>query len=207
MPALEALLRPAASMINRQIAAKSPARALSTKLAGRVMALRVTNTALSMYLIVDDKQLLLSTEYNDDPDVVISGSLPALTRLAGPAGDAVIRDGDVELTGDALVAQQFQKLLRYGRPDIEEELSGVVGDVAAHGIGEFFRSLGDWSRQARDTMRQNVGEYLQEESRSVPSRDEVDSFRGQVDALRDDVARFEARVGAMEARSAAQENT
>lgn len=207
MPSLEALLRPAASMINRQIAAKSPARQLCAGLAGRVMALRVSNTALAMYLVADENQVMLSAEYNEDPDVVITGSLLALTRLAGPDGDAMIRDGEVELIGDALVAQQFQKLLRYGRPDIEEELSGVVGDVAAHGIGEFIRSVGEWGRQARDTMRQNVGEYLQEESRSVPSRDEVDAFRGQVDALRDDVARFEARIGAIEARPESRENT
>jgi ubiquinone biosynthesis protein UbiJ len=207
MPSLEALLRPAASMINRQIAAKSPARQLCAGLAGRVMALRVSNTALAMYLVADENQVMLSAAYNEDPDVVITGSLLALTRLAGPDGDAMIRDGEVELIGDALVAQQFQKLLRYGRPDIEEELSGVVGDVAAHGIGEFIRSVGEWGRQARDTMRQNVGEYLQEESRSVPSRDEVDAFRGQVDALRDDVARFEARIGAIEARPESRENT
>ena len=207
MPSLEALLRPAASMINRQIAAKSPARQLCAGLAGRVMALRVSNTALAMYLVADENQVMLSAAYNEDPDVVITGSLLALTRLAGPDGDAMIRDGEVELIGDALVAQQFQKLLRYGRPDIEEELSGVVGDVAAHGIGEFVRSVGEWGRQARDTMRQNVGEYLQEESRSVPSRDEVDAFRGQVDALRDDVARFEARIGAIEARPESRENT
>ena len=43
-------------------------------------------------------------------------------------------------------------------------------------------------------MRQNLSEYLQEESRAVPSRHEVDTFRQQVDTLRDDVARFEARL-------------
>ena len=131
MSSLEALLRPALSMINRQIEAKTPARELCAKLADRVMAIRVRNTAIAIYLLVDNDRVRLSTDYEQDPDVVISGSLLALTRLAGPAGEAVIRDGDVELSGDALLAQDFQKLLRYGRPDIEEELSGVVGDIAA----------------------------------------------------------------------------
>lgn len=206
MSSLEALLRPAASMINRQIKAKTPARDLCSTLADRVMALRVTNTALAIYLIVDDDQLLLSTDYEQEPDVVVSGSLLALTRLLGPAGDSVIRDGGVELSGDTLLAQQFQKLLRYGRPDIEEELSGVVGDVAAHGLGEFVRSVGEWGREARATMRQNIGEYLQEESRAVPTRDEVETFREQVDVLRDDVARFEARLKVIETKPGPQEN-
>ena len=42
-------------------------------------------------------------------------------------------------------------------------------------------------------MQQNIGEYLQEESRTVPGRHETDTFRDQVNALRDDVARCEAR--------------
>jgi ubiquinone biosynthesis protein UbiJ len=48
-------------------------------------------------------------------------------------------------------------------------------------------------------LRQNVSEYLQEESRTVPSRYETDVFRKQVETLRDDVARFEARLKRFEA--------
>lgn len=206
MSSLEALLRPATAMINRQLSAKTPARELCAKLTGRVMAIRVSNTALSVYLAAEEDQLRLSTEYEQDPDVVVSGTLIALTRMAGSAGEAVIRNGDVELSGDALVAQDFQTLLQYGRPDIEEELSGIVGDVAAHGIGSIIRSVGEWGREASATMRQNVGEYLQEESHAVPTRDEAAVFERQVDKLRDDVARFEARLKAVEKNSAAQDN-
>ena len=109
-----------------------------------------------------------------------------------------MRDGALDLTGDVVIAQQFQKMLRYGRPDLEEELSGAVGDVVAHTIGEIARNVGRWGRDTRDTMRQNVGEYLQEESRAVPSRYETETFRNQVELLRDDVARFEARLKRLE---------
>ncbi len=205
MSSLEALLRPVAAMINRQIQAKTPARELCAGLAGRVMAVRVANTALAIYLVADEEQVHLSTEYEQDPDAVVSGSMIALTRMAGPAGEAVVRSGDIEISGDALVAQDFQALLRYGRPDIEEELSGVVGDVAAHSVGEFIRGVGEWGREARVTMRQNVGEYFQEESHTVATRDEVEIFQDQVDRLRDDVARFEARLKAAEAAAGAQD--
>jgi ubiquinone biosynthesis protein UbiJ len=206
MSSLEALLRPATAMINRQIKAKTPARELCEKLANRVMAIRMTNTALSIYLVVDEGHVRLATEYEDDPDAAVSGSVLALTRMAGPAGEAVIRNGEVELSGDALVAQDFQQLLQYGKPDLEEELSNIVGDVTAHGVGEFVRGIGEWGREAHSTMRQNVGEYLQEESRSVPTRDEVEAFQDELDTLRDDVARFEARLKAAETASGPQEN-
>jgi ubiquinone biosynthesis protein UbiJ len=198
MDALESLLRPATAMINRQIEAKTPARQLCSELEGKVLALRVPNTALAMYLVVRGEQVLLSGSFDDDPDVVIAGSVVSLARLAGPAGENLIRAGDVEISGDAILAQRFQKLLRYGRPDLEEELSGMIGDIAAHGIGEFVRGVGKWGREAGSTMRQNIGEYLQEESQSVPGRYEVDSFRSDVNTLRDDVARFEARLDKLE---------
>jgi len=191
---LEQMLKPLTAVINRQIKAKTPARELCSELLGRVMALRVSSTALALYLLIDDGELRLSPDYDQEPDVVLSGSLFALARLVGPAGEDLIRDGEIELSGDAMLAARFQKLLRYGRPDLENELSALVGDTAAHGVGKFVRSVSAWSRGARSTMRQNVGEYLQEESRAVPTRDEVDAFRDHVGTLRDDVARVEARL-------------
>jgi ubiquinone biosynthesis protein UbiJ len=42
-------------------------------------------------------------------------------------------------------------------------------------------------------MGSNIREFLQEESRDLPSRYEVERFTEQLDALRDGVARLEAR--------------
>jgi ubiquinone biosynthesis protein UbiJ len=199
MNQLETLLRPLTALLNRQIQAKTPARELCAELEDRVFAVRVKDTALAMYVTVGPGEIFLASEYGDDPDVVISGTLLSLARFAGPEGDQTIRDGAVDVTGDEQLALKFQDMLRYGRPDLEEELSGVVGDVVAHTVGEFARSVGRWGKEARSTLRQNVSEYLQEESRTVPSRYETDVFRKQVETLRDDVARFEARLKRFEA--------
>lgn len=198
MNSLETWLRPFAALLNRRIQAQTPARRLCAQLEDRVFAIRVKDTALAMTIIVGPGEIFLTNEYSDDPDVVVTGSLLSLARLAGPDGERAIRDGAVDLTGDAELAQQFQNLLRYGRPDLEEELSGVVGDVVAHSIGDIARSVRRWGKDARITLEQNVGEYLQEESRALPSRYEADELRKQVDSLRDDVARAEARVQRLE---------
>lgn len=199
MNPLETLLRPLATLLNRQIQSKTPARELCAELENRILAVRVKDTALVMYVIVGPGEVFLSNQFVGEPDVVVTGSLLSLAKLARPDGDAAIRDRDVELSGDGELAQRFQDLLRQGRPDLEEELSGVVGDVVAHTIGDFARGVRRWGRNARETLRQDLSEYLQEESRVVPSRYEADSFRRDVESLRDDVARFEVRLKRLEA--------
>ena len=198
MDALETLFRPLTALVNRQIKATTPARELCVELDGKVMAVRIKDTGLAAYFCVCPDEIALLGSVEGDPDVAITGSILSLARLAGSGGEDAIRDGSLELIGDAEVAQAFQKLLSYGRPDIEEELSGVIGDVAAHHLGEIARGVGSWGKKAGATLRQNITEYLQEERRDVPSRYEVEAFTRKVDELRDDVARVEARLNQLE---------
>ena len=200
MNALERLLRPVVGMVNRQIRAKTPARELCRDLDGQVVAIRVRDTALAMYFQVGPDELELLRE-PVEPDVAITGSLLTLAALAGLPGEAALRNGSIELTGNVETAQAFQQLMTYGRPDLEEELSGIIGDVAAHGIGDVARNVGRWGRDAKSIMEQNITEYLQEESRALPSRYEVETFRRKVDTLRDDVDRLAARIQRLEAGS------
>jgi ubiquinone biosynthesis protein UbiJ len=74
----------------------------------------------------------------------------------------------------------------------------MIGDVAAHEAGEFARRLGAWGRDAAETLGRNLSEYLQEESRALPTRYEADAFRDGVEKLRDDVARMDARLKHLE---------
>jgi ubiquinone biosynthesis protein UbiJ len=198
MDALEAALRPVAKILNRNIQESTPARELCLELSGMVAAVRVSNTALAAYFIVDDEAIDVAATSSQDPDVIITGSLITLASLAGQSGTTAIRDGSLDISGDAELAGQFQQLLSFARPDIEEELSGIVGDAAAHRLGELARGFGRWGREARSTMGANIREYLQEESRDAPSRYEVEKFNTDVSKLRDAVDRIEARLNRLQ---------
>lgn len=194
MNPLEAVLQPVAKVLNRNIRETTPARELCDKLDGVVVAVRVRGTALAAWFLIDGGQLALATDHDGEPDVLISGSVLTLARMSGDAGLEALRDGSLELTGDPHTAERFQRLITLVRPDVEEELSGVIGDTAAHRLGEIARGVAAWGREARATMGANIREYLQEESRDVPSRYEVERFAAEVDKLRDDVDRLEARI-------------
>lgn len=197
MDPLETLFRPALTLVNAELAQSTPARDLCEELDGRVIAIRVRDSFLAAYVRITAAGLELHGDYVDDPDTVITGSLLTLPRLlTGDAAEA-IRSGRIQIEGDTETATRFRELLRFARPDLEERLSGVLGDAGAHRAGELARSLGLWGRQVADTLTRNVSEYVTEERGDLPARGEVESFYADVDRLRDDVARLEARIRAL----------
>jgi len=198
MDALETLLRPAVHILNKNIPEVTRARELCQQLDGTTVAIRVKDTALAAYFTVNEDSLALSQNSDGEPDICITGSLLTLARMAGSGDTNAIREGSLELTGDAETAEAFQKLLTAAKPDFEEGVAGVVGDAAAHTLGEMGRGVGRWARDARSTMGDNIREYLQEESRDLPSRYEVERFAAEISTLRDDVDRLAARFSRLQ---------
>lgn len=191
-------LAPLESVLNRNITASSAARALCRRLDTKVLALHVDGLPLSIYFKSNGEQMSLDTQHEGTPSATLSGTPMALLRMAGPRPETAVQGGAVHIHGDAEVAQTFSELLKQARPDLEEELSRVIGDVAAHHVGNAARSALGFARRAASTFAQNVSEYLQEEGRDAPSRTEADEFITGVDKLRDDADRFEARLALLE---------
>jgi ubiquinone biosynthesis protein UbiJ len=81
-----------------------------------------------------------------------------------------------------------------------------VGDVAAHQIGNLVRSASGWGRRAAATFAANVGEYLQEESRDLVTRTELEEFLAQVDELREAADRLQVRLALLPSRELSPDN-
>jgi ubiquinone biosynthesis accessory factor UbiJ len=199
-------LAPFESVLNRNIAGSAAARRLCQQLEGKVLALHVTGLSLSVFFRSEGERMSIDTvnanpTSTDAPAASLSGSPLALMRLAGPKPESAIRGGAIQIQGDAEVAQAFSELLKHAQPDLEEELSRVIGDVAAHQVGNTARAMLGFGKRAVDTFTQNIAEYLQEEGRDLPTRTEADEFVADVDKLRDDVARLEARLANLNKRS------
>lgn len=192
------LLRPLESLLNRNIAASARARGLLGQVAGRSMELRLSATPLRLRFVADAEKVTILAADEQPADAIIEGTPFALARLA--LGDPVqsIRAGGAQVSGDAEIAQGFQKLFAAAQPDFEEELSRLTGDVAAHHLANLARGALDFGRRARDTFAQNVAEYLTEEGRDVPARTEVDEFLEGVDRLREAADRLDARIAIIE---------
>jgi ubiquinone biosynthesis protein UbiJ len=192
------LLRPLESVLNRNVAGSARARGLLGQVAGHSLELRLTATPLRLRFVADAERVSILPGGEQPADAVIEGTPFALARLAIGDPAQSIRAGGAQLSGDAEVAQGFQKLFAAAQPDFEEELSRITGDVAAHHLANLARGALDFGRRARDTFAQNVAEYLTEEGRDVPARIEVDEFLDGVDRLREAADRLDARIAAIE---------
>jgi ubiquinone biosynthesis protein UbiJ len=168
------------------------------RLNGKVLALKFEGIPLDLFLQADAEQVLVTSKCDATPSATLTGTPLAFVRLVGPKPEDALRGGSVHISGDAETAQAFSELLRLARPDLEEELSRLVGDVPAHQIGQAARSVFEFARRSAATFTQNVAEFIQHESRDAPSRTEADEFSSGVDKLRDAVDRLDARIALLE---------
>jgi ubiquinone biosynthesis accessory factor UbiJ len=139
------------------------------------------------------------------PEADISGSLMSLAALAGPHPEEVIRRGDVTIRGDAELAQKYRELAMLLKPDVEEELSRLIGDTPAHQALRLVRAAAGFGRRAATTGARNVAEYLAHERRDLVPRAEAEDFYRGVEKLREDLDRLEARTRLMEPADAAKD--
>ena len=185
---------PVQRVLDRGVARSTTAAALCQRLEGRSMAVVTGVAALDLYFSVAEGKLLCTPGSPAAPDAVLRGSPLNLARLAGDDPEAVIREGAVRISGDADVASDFRALLDIVRPDWEEELSRLTGDVIAHEVGRAVRSFGDWAGRARHSLGRSLAEYLTEERRDLVATAELEEFCREVDALALAVDRSEARL-------------
>ena len=124
-----------------------------------------------------------------DLDVRISPFL--LPRLAA-GEEAAFRE--IAMSGDMELAHEISFIARNLDWDFEEDLSKVVGDIAAHRIANGARAVAHWSRDAGLRVSQGAAEYWTEESPLIASRVKVEDFAAEVSQLRDGIERLEKRI-------------
>jgi ubiquinone biosynthesis accessory factor UbiJ len=187
------------NVLNRGLPRSPRAQQLCAELAGRQVAVEIAGTP--RYLLVESSgvSLKVSTVAPEalaarTPAAIIRGGPFSLLALSGAAPESVLQRGAVRIEGDAELAQQFRELALLLRPDLEEELSHVVGDVPAHQLGRFARAALELTRKAAATTALNAAEYLAHERRDLVPGTEAEQFLQGVDTLREDVDRLAARI-------------
>jgi ubiquinone biosynthesis protein UbiJ len=133
-------------------------------------------------------------QHNPDPtatDVTIR--LPADTLFLLPQGlEKVMARANVE--GNAEFATELSFVFRQLRWDAEEDLSRIVGDIAAHRLVQGAGSFAAWQKQAAVNLAENLAEYLTQENPLLIPVQEFSTFRADITRLNTDLLHLESRA-------------
>jgi len=195
------------NLLNRNLPRSPRAQELCDSLKGK--AVRIEADGLGWRLDCESlgtSLKLTKAELQRTPDAEISGNLMSLAALAGPRPEEVIQRGDVRIRGDAELAQKFRELAMLLRPDVEEELSKLIGDTPAHQALRLAKAVTGFGRRAVNTGVRNVAEYLAHERGDLVPRAEAEDFYRGVERLREDLDRLDARTRLLEQTDAPPED-
>ena len=168
-------------------------------LAGKKIAVTVQPFHETIYLCPSFESIQLLDYSPEQPDTHLTGSIIAL-GLMGLSGKPMLSifSGEVKIEGDMQTGRKFQEL--FAKLDInpEEKLAYYTGYTIAHNISRFFRAGQSWSKDSIETFRLNTTDFLQEETRELPSVPEMDIYYRQVDELRTRFDHLQSRIERLE---------
>jgi ubiquinone biosynthesis accessory factor UbiJ len=180
--------------INRVLLTAAGGQAAIQGLDGKVIKLQLDDLAVSVWIASNGRSLRLSAVDPGRQDLCLSGRSGEMLKAALEGRAEGRFPSEVTVEGNMDTARQVQQLLKALDPDWEEALAGITGDTVARGVGSAARQGLSWGRETGDALSRNLAEYLRDELRVVPDRNEVEAFMDAVDRLRDDVDRLAARL-------------
>ena len=185
-------------MINRYLSLDPEVANKLAELEGRVIAVEITGIEKTLYFIPHQAGMDVVEQYDADVDTTLKGSAVALLKMSMSKDVApLMLKGEVEIEGDVRLGRNFKKILSEMDIDWEEYMARIIGDTPAHHLAGLAKKIFSWGKQAGNDIVADVSEYLQEESRDVVSKPELEKFYQNVDDLRNRLDRFQARLNAL----------
>ncbi|AGH52209.1 TPA: SCP2 sterol-binding domain-containing protein [Legionella pneumophila] len=166
------------------------------KLDGKTLEMVITPLNVNFYIRFKGSEMQLLHRIDGRPDTIIHSNPIGLIRLSLlPTSKARSLFNDkIRISGDIELGQSVKKLFDEIDIDWEGHLAHFTGDVVAHQIGSFVRKGLEFKNQFSTSMQQNITEFLQEELRICPSRNELEDFFAEVDELVLSVDRLQAHI-------------
>ncbi len=179
----------ALAALNHLLGQAAWARQRLAPFAGRHARMVMAPWQLAFTVSVDG----LLTAIADDaaPDVVVT--LPADTPFVALRGIEKAMAG-AHVEGNAEFATALSFVFKHLQWDAEEDLSRLVGDIAAHRLVAGGKALAAWQRQLGQNFNENIGEYLAEESHLVVRQADGNAFAEENRKLAEDLERLEQRI-------------
>ena len=186
-------MKPVTASLNHILRSAPLAMERLARFAGKTAAFHVGPLDFAWTVQTTGEVTAAVTNAARDLDVTLSPFL--VPRIA--AGDPqALRE--VRMEGDAEFAHEISFLASNLTWDVEEDLSKITGDIAAHRIVGGARAGAVWAKDSAQRLAAGAAEYWTEESPRIASRVKVEQYIRAVAQLRDDVERLDKRIERLE---------
>jgi ubiquinone biosynthesis protein UbiJ len=191
---VQGALASAQNVINQALAYDGATAQKLAALAPKVLAIEITQPAITIYVQFDD-QLRLMAHYNDEPQAKLQGDLQAFINLASNQDKhAALMKSDIQIQGSSQLAMGLADAMSDLDIDFEAMLSDLTGPVVAHLVGKNLRRLSGWFKGSAQKFKQDTVEYVRDELQLAPHKLEGESRFTDIHKLRLDSERLEARI-------------
>ncbi|AAO09410.1 TPA: hypothetical protein I7203_14975 [Vibrio vulnificus] len=164
------------------------------RLKGQVIQVHLQELNKTLTFIFS-QQIDVLANYEGQPDCYLSLKLAVLPELREQANiTKLIKQDKLILEGDIQLAQKFAQLITDAKPDVEEWVSRVTGDVVAHSLAQGVKNVGGFVGRQAKKQQHHLAQVITEEWRLAPGPLEVAYFCDQVDEVKSELARLEARL-------------
>lgn len=185
---------PFTQFLNHLLAQESWARAVLQKHAGKLACIDLEVLQIRLRVAADGH--VMNESDGDAPeDVRLHIKLADLPLIAQDSTRAV---SYVKIEGDADFAQSISQLSQDLRWEVEDDLSRVVGDIAARRFVGGGRQVVHFIGQTHQKLQENFADYFLEENPLLVRPRAVQAFADQVNKTRDDVERLMKRLERIE---------
>ena len=150
---------------------------------GKVVAIQCASPQWHCFIHIGQHGIRLTGSHEGDADATFTGSSAALGMLLIKRHLSFDQVHGLSVTGDSELIDDLQVIHRQLDIDWERPLGPVLGEIPGHTIARGLRWLGDNLQRGQDMVMDNLGEYLQEELRLIPSRVEMEAFARDVQQL------------------------
>jgi ubiquinone biosynthesis protein UbiJ len=192
-------LWPIEQILNRILSTDSHAASQLAPFSGKTLQIITRAPHITATLMFEQDQIRFNAIDSEvlaiNPDATISGSTNDLLKLLlSRPEDRPLANPQITLSGDASFIQDLYSTLLSMDIDWEDYLAPFLGDVITNEVSQFAEDARNWSREARVSLRRNVDDYLKQEARYFPHREQVDKFNDELDQLKLRIDRVKART-------------
>ena len=196
-------MHPFEELLNRVLAKDPHFQRQLAKFAGKSLQINVHPPGIIVTALLEKERIRLLSTGAELLDIQITASITGnvgqlLPLILEKRDNRPLSNPALAITGDASFIQELHASLSSLDIDWQDYLAPLLGNLITNELSHISNDIRNWSKQASVNMRRNVNEYLTEEERIFPKKEQLDDFSEELDYLKIRIDRINAKASILD---------